>query len=292
MWSRHTLRVSWLSCPDSYGGIVDFAEKVRFPVVAKNREAFVRRRRPAVNGTTRIATREGKLTLARDWGTHPGVILQEYLPREAAEDWIVQACFDADSHPRALFTGVEVRSRPPHACMTANACVVGYPELADLAARFIKQTGFTGIIDLDLRFDRRDGQYKLLDFNPRTGAQFRLVESESGAGVVRAMHLDLTGRRVPDGEQRAGHRYVVENIDLPAPLAYRRSGCTTTHAPKRPSGTELAWPVGDGSLPFVTMPARFARPLASCARARSTSVSCGAPAAAAPAPPRGRRHVS
>ncbi|WP_405732945.1 ATP-grasp domain-containing protein [Streptomyces sp. NBC_00028] len=246
--------------PQSYDDIVAFADKARFPVVAKNREAFVRRTRPAVNGTTRIATREGLLALARDWGEQPAVILQEYLPREEAEDWIVHAYFDADSTPLAMFTGVKVRSWPPHAGMTANAYVVDNPELADLAARFIKQIGFTGIIDLDLRFDRRDGLYKLLDFNPRMGAQFRLFENESGVDVVRAMHLDLTGRSVPEGEQRAGHRYIVENIDLPALLAYRRSGYTTPHAPARASGTELAWLAGDDPLPFLTMLARFVRP--------------------------------
>ncbi|MFI9826948.1 ATP-grasp domain-containing protein [Streptomyces sp. NPDC051913] len=246
--------------PRSYDDIVAFADKARFPVVAKNREAFVRRTRPAVNGTTRIATRDRLLALARDWGEQPAVILQEYLPREDAEDWIVHAYFDADSTPLAMFTGVKVRSWPPHAGMTANAYVVDNPELADLAARFIKQIGFTGIIDLDLRFDRRDGLYKLLDFNPRMGAQFRLFENESGVDVVRAMHLDLTGRSVPEGEQRAGHRYIVENIDLPALLAYRRSGYTTPHAPGRASGTELAWLAGDDPLPFLTMLARFVRP--------------------------------
>ncbi|MEU0599262.1 ATP-grasp domain-containing protein [Streptomyces sp. NPDC006393] len=246
--------------PQSYEDIAAFAETARFPVVAKNREAFVRRSRPAVNGTTRIATREGLLALARDWGPRPGVILQEYLPREEAEDWIVHAYFDQDSTPLAMFTGVKVRSWPPHAGMTANAYVVDNPELADLAARFIKQIGFTGIIDLDLRFDRRDGQYKLLDFNPRMGAQFRLFENESGVDVVRAMHLDLTGRPVPEGEQRAGHRYVVENIDLPALIAYRRSGYTTPHAPAKASGTEPAWFAGDDPLPFLTMLARFVRP--------------------------------
>jgi predicted ATP-grasp superfamily ATP-dependent carboligase len=246
--------------PQSYDEIEAFAEKALFPLVAKNREAFVRRSRPAVNGTTRIATREGLLTLARDWGAQPGVILQEYLPREEAEDWIVHAYFDADSAPLAMFTGVKVRSWPPHAGMTANAYVVDNPELADLAARFIKQIGFSGIVDLDLRFDRRDGQYKLLDFNPRMGAQFRLFENESGIDVVRAMHLDLTGRAVPEGEQRAGHRYIVENIDLPALLAYRRSGYTTPHAPARASGTELAWLAGDDLRPFFTMLARFVGP--------------------------------
>ncbi|OIK00061.1 ATP-grasp domain-containing protein [Streptomyces colonosanans] len=248
------------SFPQSYDDVVRFAEKARFPLVAKNREAFVRRERPAVNGTTKIITREGLLTLARDWGERPGVILQEYLPREEAEDWIVHGYFDQSSTPLALFTGVKVRSWPPHAGMTANAYVVDNPELADLAARFIKQIGFTGIIDLDLRFDRRDGQYKLLDFNPRMGAQFRLFENESGVDVVRAMHLDLTGRAVPEGEQRVGHRYIVENIDLPALIAYHRSGYTTPHAPARATGTELAWLAGDDLRPFFTMLARLVRP--------------------------------
>jgi predicted ATP-grasp superfamily ATP-dependent carboligase len=246
--------------PRSYEDIAAFAETARFPLVAKNREAFVRRSRPAVNGTTRIQNRAGLLALARGWGEQPGVILQEYLPREEAEDWIVHAYFDADSTPLALFTGVKVRSWPPHAGMTANAYVVDNPELADLVARFIKQIGFTGVIDLDLRFDRRDGAYKLLDFNPRMGAQFRLFESESGIDVVRALHLDLTGRAVPKGAQQPGRRYVVENIDLPALLAYRRSGYTTPHAPLRASGTELAWLAGDDLRPFFTMLARFVRP--------------------------------
>ncbi|MEV0557464.1 ATP-grasp domain-containing protein [Streptomyces sp. NPDC050597] len=247
-------------CPESYEEIEDFAAKAAFPLVAKNREAFVRRVRPAVNGTTRVETRERLLALARDWGEHPGVILQEYLPREDAEDWIVHAYFDADSTPLAMFTGVKVRSWPPHAGMTANAYVVDNPELADIAARFIKQIGFSGVIDLDLRFDRRDGRYKLLDFNPRMGAQFRLFENESGIDVVRAMHLDLTGRTVPEGEQLAGRHYIVENIDLPALLAYRRSGYTTPHAPAHASGTELAWLAADDLRPFFTMLARFVRP--------------------------------
>ncbi|MBV2355049.1 ATP-grasp domain-containing protein [Streptomyces sp. J2-1] len=246
--------------PESYEQVVAFAEQARFPVMAKNREAFVRRSRPAVHGTTRVATRARLLALAREWGDRPGVILQEYLPREQAEDWIVHAHIGADHTPRALFTGVKVRSWPPHAGMTASAYVVDNPELADLAARFVKQIGFTGIADLDLRFDRRDGRYKMLDFNPRMGAQFRLFESEAGVDVVRALHLDLTGRPVPAGEQRAGHRYVVENIDLPALLAYRRSGYTTPHAPARATGTEPAWFAADDPMPFLTMLARSARP--------------------------------
>lgn len=246
--------------PASQADVETFAREARFPVVAKNREAFQRRRRPAVAGTTRIADPAHLLRLARAWGPHPGVILQEYLPREDAEDWIVHAYFDADSAALTMFTGVKVRSWPPHAGMTACAYVVDNPDLAEMAAQFIKRIGFSGIVDLDWRFDRRDGRYKLLDFNPRMGAQFRLFENEAGVDVVRAQHLHLTGRKVPEAEQRAGHRFVVENIDLPALIAYRRSGYRTPHAPARAAGTELAWLAADDMKPFFTMLARFVGP--------------------------------
>jgi predicted ATP-grasp superfamily ATP-dependent carboligase len=246
--------------PESPAEIAEFAETARFPVVAKNREAFERRRRPAVPGTTRIAGPRELLALAREWGERPGVILQEYLPREQAEDWIVHGYFDAERTPRALFTGVKVRSWPPHAGMTACAYVVPNPELAALAERFVRRIGFSGIVDLDVRFDRRDGRYKLLDFNPRMGAQFRLFETAAGVDVVRALHLDLTGRRIPPARQVDGRRMVVENIDLPALLAYRRSGYRTPSAPRRARDTELAWLARDDVKPFLAMLARSAGP--------------------------------
>ncbi|MET7932466.1 ATP-grasp domain-containing protein [Streptomyces sp. NPDC005322] len=246
--------------PDSYADVKAFAASARFPVVAKNREAFERRKKPAVSGTTRIAGPRELMELARDWGPRPGVILQEYLPREDAEDWIVHAYVDAGSTPLAMFTGVKVRSWPPHAGMTACAYVVDNGELARMAAQFIKRIGFSGIVDLDWRYDRRDGRYKLLDFNPRVGAQFRLFENAAGIDVVRAQHLDLTGRPVPEAEQRRDRRFLVENIDLPALLAYRRSGYTAPHAPARASGTELAWAARDDMRPFFTMLARSVRP--------------------------------
>ncbi|WP_431775464.1 ATP-grasp domain-containing protein [Streptomyces cucumeris] len=258
--AEHGVPTPEAAFPATFADVKAFAVSGRFPVVAKNREAFERREKPAVGGTTRIEGPRELLALAPSWGPRPGVVLQEYLPREHAEDWIVHAYVDSRSTPLALFTGVKVRSWPPHAGMTACAYAVDNKELAQMAAQFIKRIGFSGIVDLDWRFDRRDGRYKLLDFNPRMGAQFRLFENRAGVDVVRAQHLDLTGREVPEAEQIADRRFLVENIDLPALLAYRRGGYTTPHAPAGPSGTELAWAARDDMRPFFTMLARCVRP--------------------------------
>ena len=110
----------------------------------------------------------------------PSVILQEYVPREHAEDWIVHLYCDANSNCLVEFTGVKVRSWPPHAGMTACAYAVPNPGLAAMAERFCEQIGFHGIADLDWRFDRRDGQYKLVDFNPRVGRTVPALRDRRG----------------------------------------------------------------------------------------------------------------
>jgi predicted ATP-grasp superfamily ATP-dependent carboligase len=242
--------------------IADFAAHGTFPVVAKNLEAWVRRSAPVVSGTTILRTPAELLAVAEEWGETPSVILQEYIPVEDAEDWIVHLYCDANSNCLVNFTGVKVRSWPPHAGMTACAYIVPNPRLAELAQRFCKEIGFRGVGDLDWRFDRRDGEYKLLDFNPRVGAQFRLFETASGIDVVRAMHLDLTGRPVSPSPQLNGRRIIVENIDPAARLAYWHTSYATPAKPRRAASTELGWLASDDPLPAAVMAARFGKPVA------------------------------
>ena len=248
--------------PTNLDELCKFAAEATFPVVVKNLEAFERRRAPVVGGTTRVDDATELLALARTWGEEFTVILQDYLPRADAEDWIVHSYCDASSNCLVQFTGVKVRSWPPHAGITTCAYAMPNPTLIEMTARFVKSIGFHGVIDLDWRYDRRDGQYNLLDFNPRVGAQFRLFVTEAEVDVVRALHLDLTGREVLPTTQVNGRLFLVENFDLPARLAYRRSEYTTPSAPVKASSTELAWLARDDLRPFFVMLARFIPPAA------------------------------
>jgi D-aspartate ligase len=239
--------------PANFDELEKFAADARFPVVAKNLEAFERSRAPVVRSTTRVNDATELRALARTWGEDFSVILQDYLPLGDAEDWIVHLYCDASSECLVVFTGVKVRSWRPHAGITTCAYAVPNPTLTEMTARFMKSISFRGIADLDWRYDRRDGQYKLLDFNPRTGAQFRLFETEAEVDVVRALHLDLAGREVPPSTQVNGRRFLVEHLDLCSRPAYRRSGYTTPSAPAKASSTELAWLARDDLRPFFVM---------------------------------------
>jgi predicted ATP-grasp superfamily ATP-dependent carboligase len=262
---RHDVPVPVSMCPATDKELAEFAATATFPVVVKNAEPWTRRRAPVVSHTTVLHTAEELLAVASSGnGRPPGVIVQEYIPRDQAQDWIVHLYCDANSNCAVMFTGVKVRSWPPHNGATACAYTLANPELAQIAERFCKAIGFRGIADLDWRLDLRDGRYKLVDFNPRVGNQFRLFETEQGIDVVRALYLDLTGRAVPAGAAPDGRRIIIEHVDVLARFAYRGgSGYPAAPSPPPVTATELAWLAKDDPLPFLAMWPRLAKPLAS-----------------------------
>ena len=237
--------------PRSPVEVLEIADELRFPVVVKNDEPWTRLTRPAVASTAIIRDRAELRGLVDSWMAMPSVMVQEHLPREGAQDWIAHAYFGERD---VVFTGRKLRSWPPHAGVTTYAYTSTNAEVSRATHRLGRAIGFRGICDLDWRLDPRDGQYKLLDFNPRLGAQFRLFERTDGMDVVRAMHLDLTGREIPLASQVDGRRYVVENLDLPAAVAYRRAG--ERHPRPSNSRRELAWWAADDLVPAVLAYAR------------------------------------
>ena len=237
----------------SPGEVAAAVRAMQFPVVVKNSEPWIRLSMPAVGATTIVATRDELLAMAARWEGNPQVVIQEYIPAEAAEDWIFHAYCDHASRPLVAFTGLKQRSWPPRAGVTTAAISLPNEQLRELATGFLRAIGYRGIVDMDWRFDRRDGQYKLLDFNPRAGANFRLFTNENDVDVIRAMHLDLTGRPVACAPQRSGRRLIVENLDVPS----RLFGGRGDGAGKSAKSVEYAWFAADDPLPFAAMAIRF-----------------------------------
>jgi predicted ATP-grasp superfamily ATP-dependent carboligase len=249
--------------PASRAELLERAAAIGFPVVLKNDAAFERLERPAVHGTTVVADAAALERLADGWTQMPSVVVQELLPYDRAEDWIVHVHFGGDDGSPLAFTGVKLRSLPPYAGVTAVSLAVENEPLRELAVGFCRAIGFRGIADMDWRLDLRDGLYKLLDFNPRVGAQFRMFDTVDGVDVVRALHLDLTGRPLPIGRQINERRFVVGNLALPAWFGYRRAHTTVErYEHRRAGGRERAWIAADDPLPGLVCAVRSLRPLA------------------------------
>ena len=223
--------------------------RMKFPVVVKNVDPFRRLVEGALPGTTVVPDANTLRTLLADLPDPTLVMVQEYLPAEECEDWIFHAYCDEASEPLVAFTGVKLRSWPAHAGVTTYARAVPNPELEELAATFLRKLGYRGIVDLDWRFDRRDGRYKLVDFNPRMGAQFAMFQTESGIDVVHAMHLDLTGRAVEPSPSPVGAGIRVGHLDAPARLAYRGGVATSPEGVEEGPRPRRAWLAADDLAP-------------------------------------------
>jgi predicted ATP-grasp superfamily ATP-dependent carboligase len=251
-----------------------FAADSGFPVVAKLTSPW----RDGKAGSARSTViardlRELEELYALDKRRHAQRMLQEYVPGGDDADWFFHGYCDSSSRCHPGFTGVKQRSYPAHAGLTSLGVSAENDRLRAQANDLLGRIGYRGILDLDIRYDARDDQYKLLDFNPRLGAQFRLFCNTAGVDVAIAQYLDATGAPIPEGEQMSGRRFVVENYDPISALSYWRHhelDIRSWVASLR-SVDEVAWFATDDLRPFglmcLWMAWRLAtRPLARIAR--------------------------
>jgi D-aspartate ligase len=258
-----------VACPDvavpaSRDDVVEFSRRALFPVMLKLAHGSIGLESSALTTgipPTMIADSPGELLSLYDRveRLHAGpVLLQECIPD--GEDWIVHGYCNERSECLAGFTGVKLRSYPPRTGGTTLGICRSNPALLDQAKLLFDRLGYRGILDMDWRLDHRDGQYKQLDFNPRVGAQFRLFVNRDGVDVVRAMHLDLTGRPVPGDAPPDGRTFMAEQFDILSALAYRRQDELTLGAwwssVRQARDLELGWLDRDDLLPAVWMAVR------------------------------------
>jgi D-aspartate ligase len=245
--------------PTSWEEARDFARSTGFPVVAKIPQLWLVPKAARVKSSTIVPTLDELADLYHRLGDQAAsnLILQEHIP--TGEDWFFHGYCDASSATLAGFTGVKVRSYPAYAGPTTLGRWVSNDELREQAEWLFKAVAYRGIMDMDYRLDLRDGRYKLLDFNPRVGAQFRLFEDDAGIDVVRAMHLDLTGRDVPRGRPIEGRAFMVETGDLLSMRGYRHAAALTWRSWLRSlrGVRELAWLASDDLLPLLAVFVRF-----------------------------------
>ena len=243
----------------------EFAALVGFPLIAKLASPW-RARKGSIRSTTIVGDAGQLDEISRACGDAGiGLMLQEFIPGGAGHDWFFHGYCNARSECRPAFTGLKERSYPAHAGLTSMGRSVANNRLRGEVTSLLATLGYRGILDLDIRWDARDDQYKLLDFNPRLGAQFRLFQDTAGTDVVLAQYLDLTGQVVPEHEQVNDRYFVTENYDPIAAIGYWRSGelGLKSWAASLRKVDETAWFARDDLRPFGLMCMRMGWRMAS-----------------------------
>ncbi|WP_374323234.1 ATP-grasp domain-containing protein [Streptomyces sp. AP-93] len=272
--------------PASGAEAAEAAWRLGLPVIAKWSRPWLLPAGTGLRSTTLLhAAAEARRLYERSAEAGSRLLLQRFLPAGPDTDWFFHGAFARGGRPLVTGSGRKELSWPVRTGLTAVGRWLPDPAVEEAGLTLAERLGYQGILDLDFRRDER-GVFRLVDFNPRPGAQFRLFTDAGGLDVVQAMYLDLTGQRVPEPSGGPGRVFVAENYALlaavrgrslprrrPAPPAAGagaepgRSLRTAGAAPARRGRgrgrgrergqVEAAWFAADDPMPFLAMLAAF-----------------------------------
>ena len=194
--------------PDSLEAARKFASAVGYPLIAKLTTPWTKG--SGLRSTSVVASKQdldhAYEACARSGA---GLMLQEFIPGGQGHDWFFHGYCDVNSICRPAFTGVKERSYPADAGLTSLGRSVANERLGQEVISLLAKLEYRGLLDLDIRLDERTGEYNLLDFNPRLGAQFRVFRDTAGTDVALAAYLDLTNQPIPPADEYRLNRGVV-----------------------------------------------------------------------------------
>ena len=214
--------------PQNLEDVLNYIDKVRLPVMLKgifgNRLQAKTGRKMLIVHTKEELIENYKIMEDQE---SPNLMLQEHIPGGDDQVYIFNGYFNKDSVCLAAFTGHKIRQSPIHeGCASLGICTWN-EKVADITIKFMKAVGYSGILDIGYRLDPRDGQYKVLDINPRVGQAFRLFLSENGMDVVRALYMDLTSQKPYAISPREGRKWMIEDFDIISSYHYYKEGSLT-----------------------------------------------------------------
>lgn len=210
--------------PKSRAEVVEHSKSARFPLMLKGILSQANGRAAKRMFIVRDAAELLRLYDENEDPANPNFMLQEYIPGGDDTVWMFNGYFNSASDCLVGFTGKKIRQYPVYTGLTSLGICLRNDVVLERTRTFMKAAGYKGILDIGYRYDARDGEYKVLDINPRVGATFRLFVGENGMDVVRAMYLDLTGQRVEAAPAPEGRKWIVEDCDLVSCVRYFRDG--------------------------------------------------------------------
>jgi len=239
--------------PRSKRDVEQFLDTAVFPVMVKATDADRLRRHAGGTKFVIQTPRELLALYARaEERDEPNLLIQEFIP---GEDWMFDGYFDKNSECLFGLTGKKIRRFPVDTGITSLGVCLPNETVEKTTTEFMKAIGYHGILDIGYRYDQRDGQYKVLDVNPRIGCTFQLLTATNGMDVARALYLDMTGQPVVRAQAAEGRKWIVEDFDLFSALRWRRDRALKLKDWVRSlrGVQEAACFASDDPLPFLMM---------------------------------------
>lgn len=145
------------------------------------------------------------------------VMVQELIPGDGRCQFSYCSFF---KDGRSIATMVVRRSRQrPRDFGRSSTFVetVDVPEVEALSHRFLSSIDYYGLVEIEFKLDERDGQYKLLDVNPRTWG-YHSLGPRAGTDFPLLLYRDQVGEPVEPARAATGLTWVRLSTDVPTAL--------------------------------------------------------------------------
>jgi D-aspartate ligase len=167
-------------------------DELGFPVLVKPSDPILFRRRFRLQ-SFRCETRD-ELDDAFERSRPYDPLVQEFIPGGDEELYTFGSYLTADGEPLGLFSGRKLRQTPPG----VGTCRVGESVWVDAVVEqglaLLGELGFHGVSQVEFKRDPRDGEFKLLEVNPRLW-QWHGLAAACGVDLPLIAYRDLTGER-------------------------------------------------------------------------------------------------
>ncbi len=193
------------------------------PAYRKSRNAFTRAKAWMVKSRSELLPLFDKATSL----VGPGiVILQEMIPG-GGETQFSYSALCRDGKPVATLVARRARQFPVDFGYTSTFVeTVECPEIEDAASRFLQSIRYGGLAEVEFKYDKRDGRYKLLDVNPRVWT-WHTLGRKAGVDFPYLMCLEAHGCPVSHARARAGSHWILGARDFVAAVIEIRRGRLT-----------------------------------------------------------------
>ena len=202
--------------------VEEFAREATFPCLVKPMHFREWQRFPAGHRLldAKVAIADDAQALLENYRlastANPSVILQEIIEGPDTSKRVYLACYDARSRRIANAMFRELRCNPVGFGPASVSEPVTDAETDMVCDAFLRSIGYSGICEIEMKWDSRDGRVKLIEANPRLSGGGDAAPY-AGVDLCWLHYLDLIGQRVatvtPAGN---AFRHVVLRADASA----------------------------------------------------------------------------
>jgi predicted ATP-grasp superfamily ATP-dependent carboligase len=151
-------------------------------------------------------------------------LVQEMVP--GADDCLlIAACYmDRKCRWTAGFNTQKILQIPEGFGTGCIVQSVERPELFERTKRLLETMRFSGVAEVEYKWDAAEREYKLIEINPRPWDQHRLGNA-AGVDLIYLAYCDHAGLPIPQlGEPQSGHKWVAEDALVTATLRSLKNG--------------------------------------------------------------------